>query len=80
MYKDMEHPVFGRRKYQNTPFRLSGAKVEVRTSAPLIGQHTSQVAQNLLGLSRQEVVQAYDDGVFWPASMSRYDYIEEALT
>ena len=76
----MEHPVFGQRKYQNTPFRLSGAEVQVRAPAPLIGQHTSQVARSLLGLSGDEdVARAYDDGVFWPAGMERFDYVEEAL-
>ena len=80
MYKEMDHPVFGSRKYQNTPFRLSGAEVQAREPAPLIGQHTRSVAQNLLGLSREDVVQAYDDGVLWPAGMARFDYIEEALT
>ena len=71
--------MFGQRKYQNTPFRLSGAEVQVRKPAPLIGQYTSQVARSLLGLSGDEVVKAYDDGVFWPAGMERFDYIKEAL-
>ena len=48
-YKELDHPGFGRREYQNTPFRLSGAEVEVRSSAPLIGQHTRRVAQTCWG-------------------------------
>ena len=79
MYAELEHPVLGRRKYQNPPFRLSGSDVEVRMPAPLIGQHNNEVIGGLLGLSREEVLQGYEDGTFWPTDMPKFPYVEEAL-
>ncbi len=80
LYREMEHPLLGRRKYQNPPFKLSNSEVEVRMPAPLIGQHNTHVVEGLLGLSRAELAQGYEDGIFWPADMPKFDYVEEALT
>jgi crotonobetainyl-CoA:carnitine CoA-transferase CaiB-like acyl-CoA transferase len=79
LYTELEHPLLGRRKVQGAPFKLSKTPATVRTPAPLIGQHTVDVLQELLGLSRQEIKEGYDDGTFWPKSMPLYPYIEEAL-
>ena len=78
-YREMEHPVFGRKVYQNTPFRLSDGEVQVRAPAPLIGQHNAQVVKSLLGLGDAELRQGYDDGVFWPPAMPRPDYVDKNL-
>ena len=79
MYVAMDHRVLGRKRYQNTPFRLSRSEVSVHSPAPLIGQHTRQVMEGLMGLSRDELLEAYEDGTLWPAEMPRYPYVEEAL-
>ena len=79
MYAELEHPLLGRRKVQGVPFKFSKTPAEVRSPAPLIGQHTPQVLQETLGLSLQEIREGYADGTFWPKSMPLYAYIEEAL-
>ena len=81
MYTELEHPVLGSRKMENAPFKLSEAPVFNSRPAPLIGQHTSQVFQGLLGLSHEEVSEGYKDGTFWPnnVSMEQYPYLQEAL-
>ena len=79
MFKELEHPLFGRKKYQGPPFRLSRSPAEARMPAPLLGQHTREVMEQLLGRSRDEILEGYNDGTFWPVEMPRYQYIEEAL-
>ena len=79
MFSELEHPVVGVRKVQNAPFRLSKNSVEINRHAPLIGQHTVEVMEGLLGISHREVAEGYDDGTFWPSGMPMYAYVEEAL-
>jgi crotonobetainyl-CoA:carnitine CoA-transferase CaiB-like acyl-CoA transferase len=79
MFVELEHPVLGTRKIQNSPFKFSKNSVEITRPAPLIGQHTVEVMEDLLGFSRQEVSEGYDDGTFWPSDMPKHSYVEEAL-
>jgi benzylsuccinate CoA-transferase BbsF subunit len=79
LYTELDHPLLGRRQVQGAPFKLSKTPATIRSPAPLIGQHTPHVLQELLGLSRQEIKEGYADGTFWPKSMPLYPYIEEAL-
>ena len=79
LYTELDHPLLGRRKIQGVPFKLSKTPATIRSPAPLIGQHTPHVLQDLLGLSRQEIKEGYADGTFWPKGMPLYPYIEEAL-
>jgi crotonobetainyl-CoA:carnitine CoA-transferase CaiB-like acyl-CoA transferase len=79
MYTELEHPLLGRRKVQGVPFKLSKTPATVYRPAPLIGQHTRQVLQELVGLSLDEIRAGYTDGTFWPKGMPLYSYLEEAL-
>jgi benzylsuccinate CoA-transferase BbsF subunit len=79
MYTELEHPLLGRRKVQGVPFKLSQTPAAVHRPAPLIGQHTRQVLQDLLGLSLDDIRAGYTDGTFWPNGMPLYPYVEEAL-
>ena len=51
----MEHPELGRHPVQRSEFRLSRDAAEHRWPAPNIGQHTVQVCEELLGMSRDEI-------------------------
>jgi crotonobetainyl-CoA:carnitine CoA-transferase CaiB-like acyl-CoA transferase len=79
MYTELDHPLLGQRKVQGVPFKFSKTPAAIRRPAPLIGQHTPQVMQELLGLSLQEIKEGYADGTFWPKGVPLYAYIEEAL-
>jgi crotonobetainyl-CoA:carnitine CoA-transferase CaiB-like acyl-CoA transferase len=80
LYTELDHPVLGRRKFQGVPFKLSRTPAAVYRAAPLIGQHTRQVLQDLLGLGLEEIRAGYEDGTFWPKDMPLYPYIQESLT
>ena len=80
MYPELDHPVLGRKKYQNIPFSMSKSTVGVQRRAPQIGEHTAEVMERILGLSHQEVVEGFDDGTFWPQEFPRYPHIAESLS
>ncbi len=79
MYVEVEHAALGSRKMQNAPYKLSETPAVNHLPAPLIGQHTREIMEDLLGLSHEELVAGYEDGTFWPKAMERYPYMEEML-
>ena len=42
--------------------------------SPLIGQHTAEIVEGLLGYSREELRDGFADGTFWPTKRPRFDY------
>jgi crotonobetainyl-CoA:carnitine CoA-transferase CaiB-like acyl-CoA transferase len=79
MYPELDHPLLGRRKVQSVPFKHSKTPAAVHRPAPLIGQHTRKVLEELLGLSLDDIRQGFTDGTLWPKGMPLYPYLEEAL-
>ena len=79
MYTEMKHPMLGNWKFQNAPFKLEKSPARVDKPPPMIGQHNREIFENLLGLTLEEISEAYDDGTFWPPQMPKYPYIQEAL-
>ena len=79
MYLEMEHPALGMRKVQNAPYKLSETPAINHLPSPLIGQHTREIVEGLLGFSHTELVAGYADGTFWPTTRERYAYMEEML-
>lgn len=55
MIAEVEQPRVGKLKIAGSPFHLSETPGEVRTHAPLLGEHTDEVLVNLLGFSRDQV-------------------------
>lgn len=51
----MDHPEMGPSTYNSAPFRFSDAESAPLSPAPLLGQHTHEVCEDLLGLSRNDV-------------------------
>jgi hypothetical protein len=47
--------------------------------SPLIGQHTREIVEGLLGYSHEELCAGFADGTFWPVKRPRFPYIEEML-
>ncbi len=79
MYLPMEHPALGVHKVQNTPFKLSQTPAANHLPSPLIGQHTQEIVEGLLGYSHDELRAGFDDGTFWPTQRARFPYMEEML-
>lgn len=79
MYQPMTHPALGTHKVQNAPFRLSVTPAFNHAPSPLIGQHTREIVEGLLGFSHDDLRAGFDDGTFWPTSRPRFPYMEEML-
>jgi hypothetical protein len=64
---------------QNAPFKLSETPAVNYLPAPLIGQHTREIVEGLLGYSHDELRTGFADGTFWPTRRERFPYLEEML-
>jgi crotonobetainyl-CoA:carnitine CoA-transferase CaiB-like acyl-CoA transferase len=64
---------------QNAPFRMSRTPASNHLPSPLIGEHTRDIVEGLLGCSHDELRAGFDDGTFWPAKRARFPYMEEML-
>jgi crotonobetainyl-CoA:carnitine CoA-transferase CaiB-like acyl-CoA transferase len=79
MYLAMEHPALGVHKVQNAPFKLSETPASNHLPSPLIGQHTREIVEGLLGYSHADLRAGFADGTFWPTKRQRFAYMEEML-
>ena len=62
MLATMEHPDRGEWKMIGSPIKLSDSPTEI-TAAPLLGQHTAEVLNEILGYSEEQVQALEKDGV-----------------
>ena len=79
MYSEMEHPMLGNWRFQNAPYKLSKSPAQMRRPAPMLGQHNMEVYVDLLGLTLEEVKEAYDEGILWPPEMPMFPYMREEV-
>jgi benzylsuccinate CoA-transferase BbsF subunit len=59
----LEHPEMGMSLYNAPPFRCSRTPVALSRPAPLLGQHTTEICRDLLGLTEEEIAALTADGV-----------------
>ena len=59
----LDHAEMGRTVYSNLPYRLSQTPQMVDRPAPMLGEHTRGIAQQLLGLSDVEITELVEGGV-----------------
>ena len=64
MVVEQDHPVLGKVKLPNLPFRFSGCDTSPRSPAPLMGQHNAVIAREL-GYSDAEIAALRAAGVFY---------------
>jgi crotonobetainyl-CoA:carnitine CoA-transferase CaiB-like acyl-CoA transferase len=64
MIVEQEHPVLGKVRLANVPFKFSDCDATPRTPAPLLGQHNREIAREL-GFSPAEVDAMVADGVLY---------------
>ncbi|REK55968.1 MAG: acyl-CoA hydratase [Thermobacillus sp.] len=62
LIEEVEHPVFGRLPVIRTPIRYSEREVKVRSSPPLLGQHTREILLEL-GYSDGDVAELAERGI-----------------
>ena len=65
MVLEMDHPATGKApvKLIASPIRMTGTPVAYRHAPPMLGQHTEDVLQEMLGMSADEVAKLRKDGV-----------------
>ena len=80
MYQPLEHPALGVHKVQNAPFVLSETPAVNTRPSPLIGQHTREIVEDLLGYSHDDLRAGFEDGTFWPTKRPRFPYQEAMLS
>lgn len=71
MVKELEHPVIGKMKVIGSPTKFSDTPAEINTPAPLLGQHSEAVLQEL-GYEAERIQRLIDRGVIkqYPISVS----------
>jgi benzylsuccinate CoA-transferase BbsF subunit len=62
-FRVLGHPEMGEHPYLSANYLLSDTSPEVRSSAPLLGEHTEFVLKELLGMSEEEYVEALLSGL-----------------
>lgn len=62
-FVEVEHPVAGTFLYPGAPFIMEETPWAVRRPAPLLGQHNEEVYCGMLGLSKQELMALYAQGI-----------------
>ncbi len=64
MIVEQQHPVLGKVRLANIPFRFSDCDVTPRTVAPLLGQHNREIAA-ALGFAQADIDAMVADGVLY---------------
>jgi formyl-CoA transferase len=62
MVVTIDHPQRGQFKIIGDPIKLSASQTHV-TAAPLLGQHTEEVLDQILGINGDEVTELREAGV-----------------
>jgi crotonobetainyl-CoA:carnitine CoA-transferase CaiB-like acyl-CoA transferase len=70
MVIEQEHPVLGKVKLPNLPFRFSDCDTTPKMPAPLLGQHNRIIAESL-GYSEADIAAMTKDGVLYAEKAAR---------
>lgn len=62
-FRVLDHPEMGKHPYLSTSYLLSESPSDIRSSAPLLGEHSEFVLKELLDLSDEEFVDALLSGL-----------------
>ena len=63
MVTQVEHPSCGSMKLVSPPVKFSEAKPSIRSPPPTLGQHTSEVLSDMLGMKLDEIENLKAEGV-----------------
>ena len=65
MFVEVEHPKAGRMKVPNFPVKLSETPGEVKTAAPLLGQHNREILMGILGYTEEKIAELEKAGIIY---------------
>lgn len=77
LFAPVHHPVVGTNLMQQSPFKMSANVVRADHHAPLLGEHTVRVLEELLGLPAQAVRAGFENNRYWPGHEQREPYLFE---
>jgi len=60
----LPHPIAGQADFVASPLRLSASPVQYHSAPPLLGEHTEQVLQDILGLDLDQFRRCRDSSNF----------------
>lgn len=63
MVKEIDHASLGKLKVLNSPVKYSRSGPSIRTAPPLLGEHTKDVLQEILGMDDATVDKLIEEGV-----------------
>ncbi|WP_445288179.1 CaiB/BaiF CoA transferase family protein [Variovorax atrisoli] len=66
MVVEQEHPVLGKIRLPNLPFRMSGGDTSITQVAPELGEHNAEIAASL-GYDAAQIAEMQADGVLYSA-------------
>ena len=62
-FVDIDHPVVGKVKCPGAPFKLSRTSWQLRSPAPLLGQHNEEIFCRRMGYTEQDMAMMRQAGV-----------------
>ena len=63
MFVEVEHPVVGKMKIAGNHIKMSETPVKIETPSPLLGQHSREILEELLGIPQEEFDELVAQGV-----------------
>ena len=70
MVKEVPHPELGRVKVVGSPMRFSGSSLAEPSHPPLLGEHTAEVLERVLGLAPVEITRLHAEGIVLDAGLA----------
>jgi crotonobetainyl-CoA:carnitine CoA-transferase CaiB-like acyl-CoA transferase len=64
-WRTLSHPVIGEMTAPSAPFLDGGGRTGPEQAAPLLGEHTREIASSLLGMSGAEIDALVAEEVLW---------------
>lgn len=64
IWQRLEHAEIGPHHYESPPFAMSETPAELHSPAPLLGEHTRHVCEEILGLGGEELEKLEAEGAF----------------
>jgi crotonobetainyl-CoA:carnitine CoA-transferase CaiB-like acyl-CoA transferase len=71
MVAEVPHPELGRVKVLRSPMRFSSSSLAEPNHPPLLGEHTAEVLQRVLGIAPGEIAALHGEGVLFDAGLAK---------